>query len=134
VTRYAPDYPGLLGRNLTPGFPIEPYKQLPTGVTERTSLPARPRLSISPNPFHGSVSITLDHSISGALDHSAVRIFDASGRLVRLLTMPSSLAPSPSSLSWDGRDASGRLCPPGVHICHLTAPSASTTAKILLAK
>jgi len=34
---------------------------------------------------------------------------------------------------WDGRDHSGRLCPPGVYVCRLASPGASATAKILIA-
>jgi hypothetical protein len=48
------------------------------------------------------------------LDHSSVRIFDAAGRLVRTLTIPSSLA-SPF-VTWNGRDQGGVTTPAGVYI------------------
>lgn len=132
VKRYAPDYPGLAGRDLTPSYPIERYATPALGMAEAAPLGARPRLSIVPSPFRGSVVITLDHFVSSALDHFAVRIFDASGRLVRVLSGPQSPTPTPYSLSWDGREATGRRCPPGVYVCRVSAPGASATAKILL--
>lgn len=134
VTRYAPDYPGLFGHDLTPGLPIERYAQPALGITEATTLPAPPRLSISPNPFRGSVLIRLDHLNAGMLEHSVVTIFDAAGRRVRVLSEPQSPLPDPYSLSWDGRDASGRRCPPGVYVCRFTAPGTTATTKMLLAE
>jgi hypothetical protein len=133
VTRYAPDYPGLLGRDLTPGIPVERYTAPSLGIAEATSPPARPRLSISPNPFRGSVTIILDHSTAGPLVRSSVSIFDASGRLVRSIPQ-SEICNLQSAMVWDGRDASGHLCPPGVYVCRFTAPGAAATAKILLAE
>lgn len=134
VTRYAHDYVGLAGRDLTPGLPIERYAQPLAGMAEKGPLPARPRLSISPNPFRGSATITFDHLTTGPLDHSSVHIFDAAGRLVRSLAIRQSSFASRYSSSWDGRDASGRLCPPGVYVCRLAAPGMSATGKILLAE
>ena len=133
VTRYAPDYPGLLGRDLTPGLPIELYPAPVLGIDEATSLPARPRLSVSPNPFRGSVTIALDHLTAGPLVRYSVSIFDATGRSVRPLSQ-SAICNRQSALVWDGRDASGRRCPPGVYVCRLTTPGTSLTAKILLAE
>jgi hypothetical protein len=134
ATRYAPDYPGLVGRDLTPGCPLERYAHPPLGVAEKKPLPARPRLTISPNPFRGMVTIALEHVAARPQDRVAAGIFDASGRLVRTLSAASSLAPSPLSLSWDGRDGSGRRCPPGVYVCRVKALGTTATAKLLLAE
>ena len=133
VARYAPDYPGLRGRDLTPGLPLERYSSPTAGMAEATP---QPRLvpaafTVHPNPARAGSAISLQLTANGP---TQVSVFDAAGRLVRHLTMPSSLAPRPSSLSWDGRDASGRLCPPGVYVCRLAAPGMSATGKILLAE
>ena len=114
VTRYAPDYPGLAGKDLTPGYPLERYHSPATGVAEAPARPGLPRLSVSPNPFRGSVLIKLDHGTTGPLDRFSLHIFDAAGRRVRSLHQ-SGIYNLESGMAWDGRDASGRLCPPGVY-------------------
>jgi hypothetical protein len=72
-------------------------------------------LAVSPNPFHGSVRILLDHSPGCSLSLSPVHIFDAQGRLVSSLPIPSSPVPHSLSLSWDGADDTGRHLPSGVY-------------------
>ncbi len=70
---------------------------------------------VSPNPFRGSVRISLGHSFDRSHSYSPVRVFDAQGRLVRSLPVSSSLNPSPLFLSWDGTDDAGRRQPAGVY-------------------
>jgi hypothetical protein len=111
VTRYAPDYPGLAGKDLTPGYPLERYRSPAAGVVETPTRPGRPRLSVSPNPFRGSVLFELDHETAGSLDHFSLHIFDASGRRVRAL----GVSRGASSVAWNGLDQSGASVPPGVY-------------------
>ena len=133
IARYAPDYPGLFGHDLTPGLPLERYAQPSLGMVEATP---RPRLvpaafSVHPNPARAGSAISLQLTANGP---AKVSVFDASGRLVRVLASPRPLTADLYSLAWDGRDASGHLCPPGVYVCRLAAPGTSATAKILLAE
>jgi len=128
VTRYAHDYPGLAGRDLTPSYPIERYATPALGMTEATPLPARPRLSISPNPFRGSVLIRLDHLNAGMLEHSAVTIFDASGRLVRAWRV----SRNTSGVTWDGTDDRGRRLPAAVYFVRLESQTGSVTRQLVL--
>ncbi|MBN2464300.1 aryl-sulfate sulfotransferase [candidate division WOR-3 bacterium] len=137
ITRYAPDYPGLLHRDLTPDFPLERYRRPFAYVNEERPRPVPPRLSVSPNPFRSSVSIALapcSHNLSQSAIYNleSAMIYDASGRLVRTLSLPAHLAPGPAALSWDALDASGRRCPPGVYLCRATASGLTATAKLLL--
>jgi len=76
---------------------------------------ARGELAVSPNPFRGSVHISLGRSLRRSLSSSPVCIIDAQGRFVRSLPFPTSLVPRPSSLSWDGTDDAGRRLPAGVY-------------------
>jgi hypothetical protein len=85
---------------------------------------ASSELAVSPNPFRGSVHISLGRSLRRALSSSPVRIIDAQGRLVRSLPIPSSLVPRPSSLSWDGTDDTGRRLPAGVYYLRCLAERA----------
>lgn len=63
------------------------------------------RLRMAPNPFIGSVTISLD----GAVLAERIEVLDLSGRRVRRWT------PSQASVQWDGRDDSGRDVPPGLY-------------------
>jgi hypothetical protein len=72
-------------------------------------------LTVSPNPFRGSVRISLSHSFDRSHSCSPVRVYDAQGRLVRSLPIPSPLVSRPLSLSWDGTDDAGRRQPAGVY-------------------
>jgi len=134
ITRYAPDYPGLIARDLTPGLPIERYQSPLAGIQQKRPSLARPRLSISPNPFRRPAAVTLDYLTAGQLGHSAIGIFDASGRLVRSLALRQSPTANRYSCSWDGRDASGRFCSPGVFVCRFTTPGMTVSGKALLAE
>ena len=72
-------------------------------------------LTVSPNPFRGSVHISLDCSLGRSTFLSSVQIFDAQGRLVRSLPIPPSIVTRSLSLSWDGADDAGRHLPAGVY-------------------
>ncbi len=109
--RYGLGYSAFVGRNMTPGDPIE---FPPTGTAELgpAGVPAGARLAVSPNPFRTSTAISLQLAANGP---AQVLVFDATGRLVRVLSAPRSLLPNPHSLSWDGRDQTGAVVPAGVY-------------------
>jgi len=71
-------------------------------------------ISIWPNPSRGRTFITLG---PGFVAGSTIRLFDRSGRLVRVLVPQSSLfTPQPSvGVVWDGRDESGVPAVPGLY-------------------
>ena len=130
ATHYAPDYTGLLGHDLTPGLPLEHYER-PTLSLAETPSPlglVRQKFSVHPNPARAGTAVSLQLT---AYSPTQVSVFDASGRLVRSL-LQSRISNLESKMVWDGRDASGRLCPPGVYVCRLTAPGTTATTKILL--
>ena len=91
------------------------------GVEQREQLGAPAhgdRLSVNPNPFRLRTSISLP-----AAEPNRVAVFDASGRLVRILTAPA--ASKSSSVSWDGTDEAGRRLPSGVYYARSsTGPAA----------
>jgi len=87
-------------------------------------------IAVSPNPFRGSVRISLGHSFDRSHSDSPVRVFDAQGRLVRSLPVSSSLDPSPRFLSWDGADDAGRRQPAGVY--YVTSRAARAAPVLLL--
>jgi hypothetical protein len=68
-----------------------------------------------PNPFCGTVTIPVD--VPSALSGRTLRlnIYDASGRRVRTLELPSVRA-GLSEFTWDALNASGNLVAPGLYI------------------
>ncbi len=93
----------------------------PSAVAEsRPVRPREPALRASPNPFSTRTAISLQPTANSPTE---ARIYNAPGRLVRTL---SSLLPAPSSLTWDGRDQTGRRLPAGAYFVR------SGTASIVL--
>jgi hypothetical protein len=120
----------LAGTNGASAFTIAPI----AGVAEQPGGKPAARagqLNVSPNPTRGPVLIKLDHLSAGVLEHCGVSIFDASGRLVRVLSVPQSLTSGTGSLSWDGRDRQGRLVPAGAYFCRLQAGDLRAAAALL---
>ncbi|MFW5820858.1 MAG: lamin tail domain-containing protein [Bacteroidota bacterium] len=58
-----------------------------------------------------------------------IRIFDASGRLVKVLGN-NELLGKEQTLSWDGRDESGIICSSGIYILHMEAFHLSGSKKV----
>jgi len=67
-----------------------------------------PSLAASPNPFRGSVRLTLPRAASR---EGTLRVVDAAGRLVRSLPV----AAGSRDVQWDGRGADGRPASAGVY-------------------
>jgi hypothetical protein len=98
-------------------------------VAEPKSAPSRKSvLSITcePNPFRAS---TVLHLAAGPLDHSAthLRIYDAQGRLVRILA-----AGPASQTMWDGRNDAGQLLPSGTYLVRCDAGGERVTTRLVL--
>ena len=91
---------------------------------------ARITLSASPNPFNPLVTIRFSQSRSG---HTALRIFDVSGRLVTNLVDEWRQA-GEHETSWEGRNERGRMCPAGVYLCRLTVDGEGRTLRVVMVR
>jgi flagellar hook assembly protein FlgD len=60
-------------------------------------------------------------------------IYDASGRLVRALSLPQSPTPDPYPLTWDGTTESGARAAPGIYYARLATNHSAGTARLILA-
>ena len=121
--RYAPDYAGLQGHNLTPGYPVELY-QTRQFVGVEQAPPAgsvRVGLAASPNPFGrlARISFSLPRVTSAELG-----IYAVDGRLVRTL-------PAVSGAVWNGADNAGNRVGRGVYYCRLQGPDFISSTKLV---
>jgi hypothetical protein len=122
--RYAPDYAGLQGHDLTPGYPIELYEtQQYTGVAQPPAVGGvSAGLVVSPNPFGrlATIRFNLPHIASAELG-----IYSADGRLVRALHATG------SQVTWDGLDDARRPVGRGVYYCRLHGPGLNASRKMV---
>ena len=89
-----------------------------TGVADSRPRPMRATVSVLPSVGRTPVLVRLSSA------SSAVSVYDASGRRIRILTKPQPLVPDPYSLAWDGRDFSGVAVSPGVYYFRAAVASA----------
>ncbi len=123
VERYAPDYAGLQGQDLTPGYPVELYTtKQHVSVKETPPAGSAPvGLSVSPNPFGplARISFNLPRAVTAKLG-----IYSVDGRLVRTL-------PAVSGSIWNGVDNTGNRVGRGVYYCRLQGPSFGSSVKLV---
>jgi hypothetical protein len=99
-----------------------------TGV-ETPKAPEGPYLAQNfPNPFNPTTRISFGLA---APANVSLRIYDASGRLVRVLLEGARPAGNYSEL-WDGRDSGGRAVASGIYFYRLTAGAFTETRKMAL--
>jgi len=124
IAFYTPDYPGLVGHDLTPGYPIERYTTKQTAAVSEapTSIPAARRISALPNPFARRTTISFGPRYSGA---SAVEIFAVDGRLLRTLAL------THGGAAWDGTDNAGRQVSRGIYYCRPRGSDSGQALKLV---
>ena len=105
------------------------------GASEGSSKPQAPssKLRCYPNPAIGRVLVLFPPS-SPTPDPRhltpVLSIYDAQGRLVRILQAVGCRPSAVSSVTWDGTDQAGRQARPGVY--YLRAAVTGATAKVIL--
>jgi hypothetical protein len=125
-----------------------------TGIVEETEIKTNAvhlNLRVSPNPFTHTTNIrfmihdprsetvanqTIGESEGRISEHQKpeLKIFDAVGRLVKNLLLPTTYYLLPTAVSWDGTDQSNRQLGSGVYFVQLTSRDYSTTEKVLLVR
>jgi len=105
---------------------------MPGSLTDVGPPPTEFRLlGAAPNPFNPRTAISFELPEARAVD---LRIYDASGRLVRTLLSGETMPAGRRGVEWDGRDASGRTSPSGVYFYRLTAGADADLGRMLLLK
>lgn len=100
-------------------------------------------LTAKPNPFSqyteirfmmqdaGNMELELRNSNFEMGQHT-LKIYDATGRLVKNFLLPTTYYLLPTAVSWDGTDSSSRKLPGGVYFVKLQAGGCGVTEKLLL--
>jgi photosystem II stability/assembly factor-like uncharacterized protein len=99
----------------------------PTAVDGNVTNPAALVLTAHPNPFHPRTALKFDVPRPS---HVRLSIHDVAGRLVRTLVNESRSA-GRHSVSWEGRDESGRSVDSGVYLLRMEVGDFVTTHRIV---
>ncbi len=105
----------------------------PTGVEEVTKLDViTPKLSLYPNPFSDKINIR--YSIAQSAKGIELKIYDATGRLVRSIPIINLCNPNKSvvSVCWDGKDDSGHKVSSGIYFVTLETEDFRDTKKVIV--
>ncbi|NUO80908.1 aryl-sulfate sulfotransferase [candidate division KSB1 bacterium] len=123
--RYAADYVGLSGKDLTPGAPIEKYST--TGVSDfMNATPEAFALQQNyPNPFNPSTLISFQLPVSS---HVTLKVFDVNGREVATL-VDGEMTVGRHRVPFAPSDLAG-----GLYFYKITAGKFSQTRKAILMK
>jgi hypothetical protein len=100
-------------------------------VAEQAVSPSGLKLYVnSPNPFNPNTTIRFEMPQAGP---AAVRIYDASGRLVRTL-VEEQFGAGAHQVLWNGRDSRGRAVDSGVYLYKLDAMGETLSGRMTLTK
>ncbi len=103
-----------------------------TGVEETGEMQIINRgLSIYPNPFTGHLIISIPKS-NLAKTSDVVRIYDATGKLVRSFSSSGAVHKASSNIIWDGKNESGVKLPAGVYFIDVNIENQRLTKRAVL--
>jgi hypothetical protein len=91
------------------------------------------RMTPVPNPFNPRTNIQIEFAADSQPSSILVRIFDASGRLVRRLYSGPAAEPR-LNLPWDGRNENGAAASGGVYYARTDFPGGHCATKLMLVK
>jgi hypothetical protein len=102
-------------------------------------------LTVIPNPFHHTTEIRFMihdsrcteqelRNSNFAMRKYTLKIYDATGCLVKSFDLGSSIENQESAVSWNGTDSSNRKLPGGVYFVKLEAGDHSATEKVILTR
>jgi hypothetical protein len=125
--RYAPDFAGFNGHDLTPGDPIEHY---PLGIGEETVGTGAILHPNRPNPFHPETVIAYELPETATV---RLTVLNVQGREVAAL-VDGSRGAGLHDVPWDGTDDFGNALASGVYFLRLEAGGEAETRTITLLK
>jgi len=108
-------------------FEIDPT----SGIVSNLPILKSFNLSISPNPAKKSTVISLQLPVKEIIN---LKVYDATGRLIKTLVKAQSLEPKTYTIKWDGRDDKGNSLPSGVYFIRLETEGITKTEKVILTR
>jgi len=125
--------PGGLGDTVGDDIDFTPWLYVPWGIEEYKSVhQVTTILEIFPNPFSKLTYISFG-KVQGAKSIE-LKIYDATGRMVKNLFRSTPDALRPTLLSWYGDDNSGKKLPQGVYFVRLNIEDYSEKKKVIFIK
>ncbi|MGB3340339.1 MAG: T9SS type A sorting domain-containing protein [bacterium] len=87
----------------------------PIGIKEMEHLQPQTIINVQPNPFKDKTTIIFNKTQYA--QSMEINIYDATGRLVKFLSVPDSYCLVPGAVSWDGTDFQEKKLPAGTYFC-----------------
>lgn len=109
------------------------FSSPPTGVDEEPWGGLRLVSRVFPNPSHGPVQFRFSFDIPARADlpvQADLIVYDVAGRMVRTLIMGDISSVGQHTVTWDGRDESGRPVGSGLYFCSLRAGGYKDTVRL----
>jgi hypothetical protein len=103
----------------------------PSGIDSDLLLGDSRILGISPNPFNPRTMVAFQLGQPSPVD---IVVYDAAGRVVRMILRASELTPGDHEVAWDGTDAAGKSVASGVYFCRLQAGEQTDVRRMVLLK
>ena len=113
----------------------------PVARTEAKGINLQLQLSVSPNPFSKLTRISFGKANPLRMTHSSygtdsakgkeLMIYNATGRLVKCIPVPSAYCLVPTSVSWDGTNDKGNKLPTGIYFCIVQTNQGSIVEKVV---
>jgi hypothetical protein len=110
------------------------WHEIPTGITEdnRTRTPQSTRVEVYPNPFRRTTTIRYTiHDPGYRIENLGLRIYDATGRVVKSVNLESCTLNHVSCVRWYGDDNWGRSVPAGVYFVKINNADVKLVHKII---
>ena len=102
-----------------------------TRISEKLLKTSTIQLSIFPNPTKKSTVISLQLPVKETI---SLKVYDATGRLIKTLVKTQRLEPKTYTIKWDGRDDKGNLLPSGVYFVRLETRGITRIEKVILTR
>ncbi|MBN2620546.1 hypothetical protein JXB22_05580 [candidate division WOR-3 bacterium] len=130
---YANEYPNSAAV-LTDGraikFTTDPPDTFPGVLEHGEHAAAGYMMEVYPNPFRNELSIA--YHVGHNAHDVTIHIYDITGRLVRLFSLPTAYCALPTVLSWNGTDKRGIPLPQGVYFIHMRVEEQDLHTKAIL--